>query len=213
MQKICKQRDRALALAAAIAAAGACVPGDGPGHGDENEIISRVELTFTPAGGGEARVFAFDDPDGDGGVSGMADRVELAAGVEYALSVRFINGIADPPEDITEEVAAEAEDHMVFLAGDVAGPGSSTAPALLTHAYADRESDYGENTGDDLPVGLANTITGDVAGAGVLRVILRHVPPLNDLPQKTADLPADLAAGRDLPGSVDADVTFELVVS
>jgi hypothetical protein len=159
-------------------------------------------------------VFAFTDPDGDGGVSGTADRVELAAGVEYDLDVRFINSIADPPGDITEEIEAEAEEHLIFVTGDVAGPASSTSPALLTHAYADRESDYGENAvGDDLPVGVANTIIGEVAGSGELRVILRHLPPLNDQPQKTAGLPEDLAAGRDLPGSVDADITFELVVS
>lgn len=220
MQKTCRitSEIRSLALALAVAGGlGAC--GDGAGgddHGqeDENEVISRVELTFTPTGGGAPRVFAFTDPDGDGGVSGMADTVELAAGVEYDLAVRFINSIADPPSDISEEIEAEAEDHLVFVTGDVSGPASSSSPALVTHAYADSESDYGENAvGDDLPVGLANTITAGAAGEGELRIILRHLPPLNDQPQKTAELPADLAEGRDLPGSVDADITFELVVS
>lgn len=218
MQLICRRspRDRIstaiLAVAVGLAACGG--HDDEHGHDDENEVISRVELTFTPTEGGAPRVFAFTDPDGDGGVSGTADRVELTAGVEYDLAVRFINSIADPPEDITEEIQGEAEDHLVFVTGDVAGPGSAASPALVTHAYADRESDYGENAvGDDLPVGLANTITGAAAGTGELRVILRHLPSLNDQPQKTSDLPADLAAGRDLPGSVDADITFELVVS
>lgn len=219
MQLTCRNFSRvrwsAVLLAVAVGLA-ACSghDDDGDDHDDENEVISRVELTFTPTGGGAPLVFAFNDPDGDGGVSGTADRVELAAGVEYDLAVRFINSIADPLEDITEEIQAEAEDHLVFVTGDVAGPASSASPALATHAYADRESDYGDNAvGDDLPVGLANTITGGAAGTGQLRVILRHLPPLNDQPQKTADLPADLAAGRDLPGSVDADITFELVVS
>ncbi|MBA3547117.1 MAG: hypothetical protein H0T76_11585 [Nannocystis sp.] len=219
MQKVCKTSARVWSLALSLALAGglsACGGDDDRGHDheDENEVISRVELSFTPTGGGEPLVFAFTDPDGDGGVSGVADRVELAAGVEYELAVRFINSIADPPEDISGEIEAEAEDHFIFVTGDVSGPASSTSPALVKHAYADHESDYGENAvGDDLPVGLANKITGGVAGSGELRVILRHLPPLNDLPQKTAELPADLAAGRDLPGSVDADITFELVVS
>ena len=206
-----------LAFAAGLSA---CDSGGGDDHGhdhdheDENEIISRVELTFTPAGGGAPLVFAFNDLDGDGGASGTADRIELAAGVEYALAVRFINSYAEPAEDITDEIGAEAEEHMIFVTGDVAGPASSASPGLLTHAYADRESDYGENAvGDDLPVGLANTVTSAAAGTGELRITLRHLPPLNDIPQKTADIPADLAAGRDLPGSVDADITFELVVS
>ena len=209
----------ALALALAVAGLGACGDdhdegGDDHGHDEESEVISRVELTFTPKAGGEPLVYAFTDPDGDGGVSGMADRVELAAGVEYDLAVRFVNTIADPEEDITEEIKEESEDHLVFVLGDVSGPASSTSPALLTHAYADKESDYGDNAvGDDLPVGLANTITAGAGGSGELRIVLRHLPPLNDQPQKTAELPADLAAGRDLPGGVDADITFELVVS
>ncbi len=102
---------------------------------------------------------------------------------------------------------------MLFILGDVMGPASTLAGALLQHAYADLESDYGDNAvGEDLPVGLANTITTGTAGEGQLRVVLRHLPELNGEPQKSADLPAQLAAGADLPGSVDVDVTFELVV-
>lgn len=184
------------------------------GHNHENEVISIVELTFTPAGGGAPLVFEFNDPDGDGGVSGVSDRVDLSAGVEYTFGVRFVNSLAEPPEDISEEVKEEAEDHFVFVLGDVAGPASGASPALVTHAYADRESDYTMNAvGDDLPVGLANTITTKDAGAGKLRVVLRHLPELNGQPQKTGDLPRALADGDDLPGSVDVDVSFDLVVS
>jgi hypothetical protein len=135
----------------------------------DSEIISRVELTFTPEGGGTPLVFEFTDPDGDGGMSGTADRIELAAGTTYALSVRFENGLVDPPEDLTVEIEAEAEEHFVFVLGD--------SPTLLTHAYADLESDYGMNAiGEDLPVGLRNTITTDAAGSGELRIVLRHLP-------------------------------------
>lgn len=211
MQKICRKTFERLALSLALAGLGACGEtghgdDDGHDHGEENEVISRVELTFTPTGGGAPLVFAFDDPDGDGGESGTSDTIQLAAGAQYDLAVRFINSYADPQEDITDEIAAEAEDHLVFV--------TSSSASLFTHAYADVESDYGENAvGDDLPVGLAYTITAGTAGTGELRIILRHLPPLNDQPQKTAELPPDLAAGRDLPGSVDADITFALVVS
>jgi hypothetical protein len=203
-------RCSALAL---VALALACDDGHGDDHDHENEVISRVELSFTPADGGAPLVFAFDDPDGDGGASGAADRVELAAGVEYTLAVRFLNALAEPPEDITREIEAEAEEHLVFVLGDVSGPASADATALAVHAYADRESDYGANAvGDDLPVGLVNTLTAGAAAAGELRVVLRHLPELNGQPQKTGALPADLAADRDLPGTVDVDLSFELVV-
>lgn len=218
MQTYCKKILGAAAPAAALVAALAAVAcedhGDDHGHDHENEVISRVELTFTPTAGGAPLVFKFDDPDGDGGTSGTSERIKLAAGVEYTLAVRFINSLVDPAEDLTGEIEAEAEDHMVFVVGDLAGPASSAPTALVTHAYADVESDYGTNAvGEDLPVGLINTITGNTAGEGKLRVILRHLPEVNEQPQKTGELPADLAAGRDLPGSVDADVSFELVVS
>lgn len=193
----------------------ACPADDGHDHDHDhdNEIISRVELSFTPEGGGDALVFAFDDPDGDGGVSGSAETIELAAGTSYALTVRFQNGLVDPPEDITEEVEGEAEDHMVFIVGDVFGPASMPATALVSHEYADVESDYGDNAvGEDLPVGLRNTITTNTAGSGQLRVLLRHLPELNGEPQKTGELAQMLADGEDLPGSVDVDVSFELVV-
>lgn len=189
----------------------ACV--DDGDHDHDSEIISRVELTFTPEAGAPL-VFEFTDPDGDGGMSGVAERIELAAGTTYTLTIRFENALADPPEDITDEIEAEAEDHLVFVLGDVVGPASSDSSALLTHAYADLESDYGMNAvGEDLPVGLRNTVTTDSAGTGELRVMLRHLPELNGEPQKSGDLPAALAAGDDLPGVVDADVVFELVIS
>jgi hypothetical protein len=185
-----------------VLVASACVPQGA--HEQDNEVISRVELMFTPVGGGDPVIFAFSDPDGDGGASGMAEPIELTAGMQYTLELRFLNDLADPVEDLTEEVRAEAEDHFVFVLGDVPG---------LMHAYDDLESDYGPQiAGDDLPVGLINTITATTAGTGTLRIMLRHVPELNGQPQKTGDLPQRLVDGELLPGSADVDVSFELTV-
>lgn len=215
MQTDCNRRHRVQALAAALCvaiSAGACGD-DGDGHSHDNEVISLVELTFTPTGGGTPLVFEFTDPDGDGGVSGMADPIDLAAGVEYTLGVRFVNTLAEPAEDLTEEVKEEAEDHLVFILGDVSGPASMASTVLVTHAYADKESDYTTNAvGDDLPVGIRSTITTKDPGEGQLRVMLRHLPELNGAPQKSGDLPRELAEGKDLPGSPDVDVSFDLVV-
>lgn len=213
MQTDCMKRwARQLGLGGALLAAAGCPP-EVPDGGDASEVISRVTLSFTPTAGGEARVFAFTDPDGDGGMSGMAETITLAAGVEYTLTIGLENSLSDPPVDIGAEVGAEAEEHMIFIVGDVAGPASLAASALVTHAYADRESDYGANeVGDDLPLGLEDTITATTAGEGTFRVILRHLPPVNDVPQKSAALPMDLAEGRELPGSVDVDVSFALTV-
>lgn len=188
----------------------------GHDHGDEcnpPEIISHVELTFTPEGGGDPVVAAFDDPDGDGGMSGTFDEIELEPAMTYTLTITLTNTLEDPPEDITEEIEHEAEDHLFIIYGDaVMGPGS-TDGTLVTHAYADVESDYGHNdVGDDLPVGLKNTITTNEEGEGHFSVMLRHIPELNGNPQKEAGLPEEFAAGGSLPGDVDVDLEFELHV-
>lgn len=207
-------RDRTIARLVPLILALGCAPIGTEDGGHETEIISRVELTFTPIAGGDPLVFAFSDPDGDGGVSGSAQPIVLAVNAEYSLRVAFLNDLADPPVDITEEVEEEAEDHLVFVLGDgVNGPASSSSAALVTHTYADLESDYGANaTGDDLPLGIVSTIHATQVGTANLRVVLRHLPTLNATAQKTAGLPESLAAGDALPGEVDVDVSFELTI-
>ncbi|NVB38848.1 hypothetical protein G6O69_13485 [Pseudenhygromyxa sp. WMMC2535] len=206
---------KAAPLIIAVSLAFACVEDqDHDDHNHETEVISTVELTFTPDAGGDPVVATFFDSDGDGGMSGTAEAINLVAGMTYTLELSFLNELESPAEDITEEIREEAEDHFVFIAGDgVEGPASSTASPFVTHAYADVESDYTENlVGDDLPVGLYNTITATGEGSSELRVMLRHLPELNGSPQKSADLPSLFAAGDALPGDVDVDVTFELNV-
>jgi hypothetical protein len=199
---------------AGVLALGGC-PDDEPGSDNESEVITTVRLTFTPPGGGEPVVAAFSDPDGDGGMSGASDPIALALGTTYDLDVAFLDELQEPAEDITREVQEEAEEHQVFVTGTaVEGPGSVASPiAPVLHAYGDSESQYGADAvGDDLPVGLAGTITARVAGTGTLAITLRHLPELNGQPQKTADLAERLAAGEPLPGDVDAAVEFELTV-
>lgn len=201
-------------LATLLAMTVACLPADGSTDGDDTEVISRLELTFTPHDGGAPVVATFEDPDGDGGASGMADAITLPNGVALDLEVAFVNGLVEPPVDITTEVEAEAEHHQVLILGDaVRGPASSSDAALIEHAYADHESDYGDNAvGEDLPVGIRNTVTTERAGTGSLRVMLRHMPPIGGEPQKSADVAELAAMDRPLPGDVDADVTFALTV-
>lgn len=194
---------------------------DDHGHDDhghdhnESEIITTVTLTFTPDGGGEPVVASFEDPDGDGGVSGMSDSITLAADTTYTLAVSFSNDLEDPPEDITPEIEEEAEEHQIFVYGSaVQGPATGDAAnAILTHTYADMESTYGANAvGDDLPVGLANQIVTGAAGTGDLQIMLRHLPDLDGEPVKVTGLAEELAAGEALPGDVDVDVQFSVTV-
>ncbi len=184
-------------------------------HDHDSEVISTVSLTFTPQGGGDAVVAAFSDPDGDGGMSGSAEPITLVAGTTYDLAITFSNELESPAVDITEEIEEEAEDHQIFITGmGVGGPASADdVAALVNHAYADTESTYGaDSVGEDLPVGLANTITAAMAGTGTFSVRLQHLPPLNDAAQKVPGLADRLSAGEALPGDTDVAVEFELTV-
>ena len=184
-----------------------CPPVTPPPDQNESEVITTVELTFTPQGGGADLVFAFADKENDG--DPVVDDIVLDDAADYDLGIRFLNELADPAEDISEEVADEGADHQVLIAGTaVAGPAAgNNANAVVTHAYADTDD-------NDLPIGLQNTIVTDGVGAGTFIVLLRHMPPENDTAVKLASTPADFAVGGEagIGGDTDVNVSFDLTV-
>jgi hypothetical protein len=180
---------------------------DGGGSQNENEVITSVVLTFTPTGGGAPIIATFNDPDGDGGVAPTIDPVNLTAGVTYAATVKFENRLETPAEDITAEVADESDEHQIFFTGTgVSGPASNQPTAPLVQTYADADV-------NGLPIGLASSFA-TRAGSGQLVVTLRHMPPVNDQPAKTAAAATTVRDGgfATLGGSTDAQVTFAVTV-
>ena len=179
---------------------------DHHGHDHENEVMTTVNLTFSPASGGDNLVFAWRDADGAG--NPVIDDITLAEGETYTLDIQILNELEDPAEDVTLELQDELDEHQFFFTGSaVSGPASDSDMALMTHAYADVD-------GSGNPVGIANTIETVAAGTGTLKVSLRHMPPVNDMPVKTADL-ADLVKAGDvssLPGNFDIQVEFNVTV-
>jgi hypothetical protein len=172
----------------------ACAGDDG-GSITEQEVITTVVLTFLPNFGAIPPVtFEFDDPDGDGGDPPIVDPIVLAEG-EYILRVAFENRLETPAEDITLEIADEAEDHLVLFTG--------TAP--LEHEYSDMDA-------NGLPIGLENLVTATV-GSGELTVTLRHMPPELPPVKDAATVDLALTEGIDaIGGSTDAQVTFPVTV-
>lgn len=194
-------------LALAMVSAGCGHDDDGHDHGNEEGVITTVRLTFTPTAGGANVVASFNDPDGDGGSAPTVDPITLPAGA-YSLAAKFENGLETPPVDITAEISDEAEEHQVFLLGTaVSGPASTQAMAPLTHSYADTDA-------NGLPVGLANTIAA-AAGTGTLTVVLRHLPPVNGMPVKVANLATTVSSGglAAIGGSSDVEVNFPVTVT
>ena len=160
---------------------------------NSGEVITTVVLDF-----GNGITATANDPDGDGGEAPVIDPITLAPG-DYTLAIAFQNRLEDPPEEITDEVRDEGEDHQVFFTGS-----ATMGPLAITYADTDRNG---------LPIGLASTVTA-TAGTGMLTITLRHMPPVNDTAVKTAGLAdqVETAGTASLPGGSDAVVTFGVTV-
>ena len=128
------------------------VEGHDHDHHHEHEVITTVVLTFTSQADGSSLAFSWADPEDDG--DPVIDGIVLQGADDYDLSVSFLNELEEPPEDITEELSDEGDEHQLFFTGSaVQGPATGTnEEAIIEHAYADED-------GNGLPLGLDNAIT------------------------------------------------------
>ena len=173
----------ALLLAAPLFATSCKDDKEDPQPDDENELITTVRYTLTPVGGGAAVTAESKDLDGDGGNAPVTSTLTLAANTTYTGTITFLDESKSPAEDITAEVSAESDEHLVVY---------TPAPAnLVSITRTDRDA-------KNLEVGLTTRLVTTAAATGTLKVDLRHQPGTKN--------------GTDTPGSSDADVTFPVVV-
>lgn len=163
---------------------------------NEEEVITTVTTTLTS--GSSIITLRSKDLDGDGPnppvvtVSGNLTNTtgKLAVNTTYTGTVTFLNEVANPASNITEEVLAEGVDHQVFF--------QPLPTDIGTFIYTDTDA-------NGKPIGLQfNLVTGS-AISGNLIVTLRHQP------NKSA---TGVAAGDivNAAGSTDAEVTYPVVV-
>lgn len=175
---------------------------DDPKKEDTPELITKVTLTFTPSAGGPPVIATATDPDGAGVQNIAADApINLAANKSYTLTVQLINGLAqptDPAYNITGEVEAEADEHMLFFSwtnnvfNDPTGNGN-----------IDSRSDdvnYEDTDAHGLPLGLETFWTTSGASSGKFRILLKHQPGL-----KTS-------TSASTAGETDLDIEFTINV-
>lgn len=183
--------DKLLLLATIIALglfATSCSNDDEPEENEE-ELITTVNYTLTPMGGGTAVTLTFNDQDGDGGDAPTITGGTLAANTTYTGSLELLNESESPAEDITEEIEEEDAEHQFFFSTTVNG---------LSVTYSDTD-------GDGNPVGLSTIVTTGGAASGNLTVILRHEP----------DKAASGVSDGDISnagGETDIEVTFPIDV-
>lgn len=198
-----------------------CGDDDVPPAENDEEVIDRVTLTFTPTGGTPLEFVAVD-PDGEG-VNGFdIPTIALDENTVYILTMSLENTAT--LEDITEEIQEEATAHQFFFSwtgslfesptglGNYADDGAGVGPYGADGGnvnYDDNETDYqteadedGVSPRADFPVGL-QTIWETGAASTVqesFRVVLKHQPG-----QKVLGVSSNI-------GSTDLDLTFPLEV-
>ncbi len=158
---------------------------------NEEEVITTLTLSLVPEDGSATVVFTYRDLDGDGpnapvtSISG-----NLSSNTSYSGSVRVLNELESPAEDITEEVEEEGDEHQFFYTM------SSSLNATIVY---DDEDENGR------PVGITfNLVTGE-ASSGNLTVTLRHEP--NKSAPGVSD--GDIANAG---GDTDVEATFNVVI-
>jgi hypothetical protein len=160
---------------------------DTAGEANDEEVITTMQLTLVPQGGGATLIYKFDDPDGPGGTAATKDQIVLATNKTYNVTVQLLNKTLTPVEDITLEVAAEPGAHRFYYEPSA---GSNISISGLNNDPA------------GVPLGITGVWTTTVAATGTVKVILRHYPgtPPN---KETAD-PVNSSKS-----STDIDVSFD----
>jgi len=156
---------------------------------NEEEVITNVNYTLTPDGGGIPVVLSFQDLDGDGGMLPTITGGNLTTNTSYKGVLELFNEQATPIENVNPEILAEAEDHQFFFQTSVSG---------LTVAYDDQDA-------NNNPLGLKTTLTTTDAGSGTITITLRHEPNKS----------ASGVAGGDISnagGETDIEVSFAIDV-
>ena len=162
---------------------------DDPEIPNEEELITTLNYTLTPQGGGDAIILSFKDLDGEGGDTPTVTTGTLAANQTYTGRLELLNESESPAENITEEIEAEDEEHQFFFESTLSD---------LTVTYNDQDADGN-------PIGLSSTLkTGD-ATTGNLVITLIHEPEKSAAGVSTGDI--DNASG-----TIDLEVTFPVNV-
>jgi hypothetical protein len=150
---------------------------------NEQEIITKVTITFKD-GAGKESAFVWNDPDGENGSQKPTiDNVNLSANSTYTATVRIENATVSPAINITEEVQKESNDHLFVYSYDKSN---------LTIDVTDKD-----NNGK--PLGIATKIVTKNTGDGKLRIVLKH-------------LPTDKNNTQNPGGETDVDVEFPVSV-
>ncbi len=154
---------------------------------NQEEVITTVIVSLTPAADGTMITLRSVDTDGDGPNSPVVTvSGSLESNTVYEGAIQFLNETESPAENITEEVEEEADEHQVFF---TVGSGLNVTTS------------YGNFDSNNNPLGTSFLLETSDAGTGNLTVTLRHEPTK----------PND-GTLNDAGGETDVQVTFPVTV-
>jgi len=166
---------------------------DNPEEVNEEEVITRMIVTLSPDGGGTPIVLQIEDTDGEDGPAASVitpANAMLSASTTYNGSIVLWNDTETPPENKTEEIEEEDDEHQFFY----------TASAGLNVT-----ADYEDFDDDSNPLGLEFTLETGAASTGQLTVLLLHEPDKDAAGVSNGD-PAN--AG----GETDIEAEFNITI-
>jgi hypothetical protein len=156
------------------------------GENNEEEVITTMNLYFSPVGGGPSSVYSFDDADGPGGNSPIQSEILLGANKSYTVKLEILNKTTNPPDTITNDIIEEAAAHRFYYTP------SGGNPISVTNL---------DNDDNGVPLGINSTWTTGATATGTITITLRHYP--GTPPDKQT---ADMANSP--KSSTDISVTF-----
>jgi hypothetical protein len=160
----------------------------GHDHDHDHELITTVELTLTS--GSSTVQLVSKDLDGDGPNAPIVSVTgSFQKNLIYEGTIRFLNELKQPIENVTEEIEEKDLEHQVFY---------MVSNNLGSFQYTDFDS-------NSKPLGLSTLYTSENIGSGNLRVVLRHMPNKN----ASGVVEGNIANAG---GETDIEVNFDIVV-
>lgn len=155
---------------------------------NEEEVITTVVLSLLKSGETTPVNYAFNDPDGDGGLMPTIDSVIIDKNSAYTAQLILINQLATPVDTISNEIQDEADEHQFFY--------QSTPTDLLSpFTYLDFD-------GNGKPLGLSFQFnTKNASETGSLKITLRHLPAKSAPGVSSGDI-------TNAGGETDIEITF-----
>ncbi|RPD39254.1 hypothetical protein [Chitinophaga barathri] len=161
---------------------------------NENEEITTVKLTFTNVAVPAEKVIAnWKDLDGSGGAVPVIDKINLKANTTYTLSTEVLDETKNPPDNVTEEIEEESDEHRLFhlFFVNANAPVTDSLTTAATVIPLDKDA-------NNLPIGLQVSVATKNAFTGFLRMVVRHQPGTKN--------------GTYGPGSTDASAEFPIEI-